>query len=425
MFDMMTQPDPPPDRRADVLTRFIAAVAQPVEGLGAQQIRERMSLARAVTAIVEGELLRLNTHLTVLAATPVVGWGIDPRRDLARHAGLRPRDADTLNRRAATVEAAPALGRLLASGDTTAAHVDAVTQALAVVGDHNREVLLTHVGDITDKAATTQRDEFDRYMRQLAREVQTDDGLECFRQQRRNTHLKIWNDRDGMVRVSGAFDPERGAVVAGRLDRSVEVMFHSGDREVPLDVAPDVAPNDHRRALALHALCARRPLRGDVALGDGALVDERPARAEVVVHVDLATLTTGLHATGVCRTLQGGDLPPETARRLACDADIIPVVLAGGSVPVDVGRSKRLATVHQRRALEAVHGTCGVDECDVPFAHCAIHHLRPWELGGPTDLDNLVPLCSRHHHAVHEGGWRAALDPTNRHLTVSRAPPPT
>jgi hypothetical protein len=146
-------------------------------------------------------------------------------------------------------------------------------------------------------------------------------------------------------------------------------------------------------------------------------------RAEIVVHVGLESLTAGLTDRGIATTQHGVSLPIETIRRLACDAEIIPVVLGGEGVPLDVGRSKRLATVHQRRALRAVHETCAVPECAVAFKHCEPHHIDYWENGGVTSLDNLVPLCSRHHHAAHEGGWKLRLDPTTRELLIDRGPP--
>ncbi len=104
----------------------------------------------------------------------------------------------------------------------------------------------------------------------------------------------------------------------------------------------------------------------------------------------------------LCRTSSGADLPVETVRRMACDAAIIPMVFDGSSVPIDVGRSKRLATVNQRRALEARYRTCASPGCDVGFERCHIHHIDHWENGGSTDLHNLIPLCSRHHQAAHE-----------------------
>jgi 5-methylcytosine-specific restriction endonuclease McrA len=48
-----------------------------------------------------------------------------------------------------------------------------------------------------------------------------------------------------------------------------------------------------------------------------------------------------------------------------------------------------------------------------------IHHIDYRENGGPTDLDNLIPLCSKHHHKAHEGGWKLSHDPNSRQLTVN------
>ena len=57
-----------------------------------------------------------------------------------------------------------------------------------------------------------------------------------------------------------------------------------------------------------------------------------------------------------------------------------------------------------------MYRTCAFEGCEVPFHRCEIHHIVPWERGGPTDLDNLIPLCSRHHHVVHELGWKLRLE---------------
>ena len=105
---------------------------------------------------------------------------------------------------------------------------------------------------------------------------------------------------------------------------------------------------------------------------------------------------------------------------MACDAHIIPAVLNGAGVPLDVGRSRRLATDDQRRALRTMYPTCGIGDCDVPFDRCEIHHLVEWTADqGETNLDSLIPGCSRHHHLVHEAGWRLELDPNARELTIT------
>ena len=67
-----------------------------------------------------------------------------------------------------------------------------------------------------------------------------------------------------------------------------------------------------------------------------------------------------------------------------------------------------------------MYRSCGFPGCDVRFGDCEIHHVIEWiRQRGPTDLDNLVPLCSRHHHTVHEGGWTLTLHP-DRTITLRR-----
>jgi hypothetical protein len=147
------------------------------------------------------------------------------------------------------------------------------------------------------------------------------------------------------------------------------------------------------------------------------------------VLVDLQTLCHGLHHHSICETSNGAALSPATARRLACDANLIPLVMGGPSQPLDQGRARRVATRTQRRALRAAHRTCAVPGCTVPFDWCQIHHLRDWRQHGPTDLANLAPLCHRHHHMVHEGGWTLTLDQQRRATLLpptarAHAPPP-
>jgi Domain of unknown function (DUF222) len=146
-----------------------------------------------------------------------------------------------------------------------------------------------------------------------------------------------------------------------------------------------------------------------------------PRAPELVVLVDLATLQSGIFAAGsVCETSDGQPLTPAAVRRLACEAGILPVVLGGDGVPVDVGRTRRLATREQRRALAAMYTTCAMPGCTIRFGGCRIHHCDAWLPIGATDLANLVPVCDRHHHQIHEGGW--ILTMTADRVITLRAP---
>jgi hypothetical protein len=104
---------------------------------------------------------------------------------------------------------------------------------------------------------------------------------------------------------------------------------------------------------------------------------------------------------------------------MACEAAVVPIVLNGAGEVLDCGREQRVANRAQRRALRAMYRTCAYPGCDVVFDRCDIHHVIEWIRFGPTDLDNLLPLCNRHHHLVHEGHWRLRLD-EHRIITIHR-----
>lgn len=135
--------------------------------------------------------------------------------------------------------------------------------------------------------------------------------------------------------------------------------------------------------------------------------------------IDWDTLLDGLRADSVCETSAGVDVPPATVRRWCCDATIIPVVLGGDGEVLDVGAGSRLATQGQRRAMLAMYSTCCFPGCTTPVDRCEIHHVDEWLHTRRTDLGRLAPLCCRHHHAVHEGGWQLTMA-ADRTITITR-----
>ena len=371
------------------------------------ELRTFMADIRVRQAKLDAQMLEANARMISLIHDPVAPTFVIPERELVAHGGLTSREAREVVSRGLVTEAAPEMGAVLASGSITAAHVDALGRGLKIAGAE-RDAFLTHLPELVEASTTMTASEFSHLVTETAKSIVTDDGLSTFERQKRETYFKMRTEADGCLSVSGKFDPISASILKSKIGRLVESMFHSGDKEVPVEVMPWIEPNDHRQAQALIALIN----------GASESVSDVQARAEIVVHIDLETLQHGLHAGGSCRTALGADLPVETVRRLACEAEILPVVLDGRSVPIDVGRSKRLATVHQRRALEAIHPTCAIPDCEVIFDHCNVHHIDYWENGGATDLDNMVPLCSRHHHAAHEGGWKLQLDPETRELVI-------
>lgn len=96
----------------------------------------------------------------------------------------------------------------------------------------------------------------------------------------------------------------------------------------------------------------------------------------------------------------GEKLSARQARLLACDAGILPVVMGGKGVPLDVGRERRLFGGTLRALLVARDQGCSFPGCDAGPAECEGHHIVPWHAGGRTSLANAVLLCGFHHHLV-------------------------
>jgi hypothetical protein len=135
-------------------------------------------------------------------------------------------------------------------------------------------------------------------------------------------------------------------------------------------------------------------------------------RPHLIITVDAATLAG--EAVGLCHTLGGYRIGPETARRLACDSIIQRVVLDSAGVPLDMGRATRTFTPDQYRAIMLRDGGCRMPGCAAGPADCEAHHaVTHWEDGGPTDLANGLALCrgAGHHRLIHEGGWTITGDP--------------
>jgi 5-methylcytosine-specific restriction protein A len=88
---------------------------------------------------------------------------------------------------------------------------------------------------------------------------------------------------------------------------------------------------------------------------------------------------------------------------------VVPVVFDGAGQPLDVGRLTRSIPDGLRRAVTARDRGCAHPGCDRPPSWCEIHHVLPWEHGGPTALGNLVMLCKAHHRQIHTTDWAVRL----------------
>jgi len=190
----------------------------------------------------------------------------------------------------------------------------------------------------------------------------------------------------GMVRVDGDLDPETGQTLITALRAVTDAEARTGE-------GPDLRSPAQRRADALGEVCRRWLASATRATVAG----ERP---QVVVTVDLAAMQG---SAGRATLEDAGPVTPETARRLACEADVTRVITGPSSKPLDVGRRTKVAPAPLRRAVGGRDGGCRFPGCERPPGWCDAHHVRHWADGGETSLANLVLLCRPHHRAIHRG----------------------
>lgn len=133
--------------------------------------------------------------------------------------------------------------------------------------------------------------------------------------------------------------------------------------------------------------------------------------ATIVVTMTLEQLLAE-HATALLD--DGSRMSAGQARRLACEAGIIPAVLGSDSQPLDLGRAARLFTKAQRVALGLRDGGCTAKGCQTSASGCHAHHDDPWSRLGLTDLANGRLLCPRHHRLAHSSRYAMTVHADNK-----------
>ncbi|MCG5440032.1 HNH endonuclease signature motif containing protein [Micromonospora foliorum] len=201
-------------------------------------------------------------------------------------------------------------------------------------------------------------------------------------------HLTLSEQTDGRLRLTGTLDTETAALLRAAID---PLTTPSGP--------DDTRSPGQRRHDALAEVCR-------LTLRTGELPDNGGDSAQIVITTTYDALTAKLAAGTLDTDLS---LTPDTVRRLACDATILPAVLGGTGQPLDVGRQRRLITGPLRRALVLRDRGCAFPGCDRPPRWCHAHHIQHWADGGPTSLTNAVLLCGHHHRHLHHSDWTVQL----------------
>jgi len=204
----------------------------------------------------------------------------------------------------------------------------------------------------------------------------------------RNRHLTFSYDHHGSILIKGSLPVAEAEPFIQIIDAYAAATKRGLER---LDPHTEYVTPAMRRADALLAM-VNHHAQESLAPNHGG---DRP---RIVIAVPYDKVLADCWGAGLLST--GDQIDAGTARRLLCDADLMPAILGGPSEVLDVGRAQRLVTPAIRAALELRDGGCVFPGCATPARDCEAHHIIPWRLGGPTALWNLVLLCAHHHGTV-------------------------
>jgi hypothetical protein len=203
----------------------------------------------------------------------------------------------------------------------------------------------------------------------------------------------------GLVSMSGLLDHETVGPLRAYIEPEVQRQLNLQRDMITQGELGETERRDVGQMYADVFADMARHMSGCVEPADG-------IKTALVVRVTLDALERGV-GLAECDTISG-PITIECLRAMAVDVGVLPMVMGGASLPLDLGRVKRLYTLHQRIALGERDGGCAM--CGAALARCHAHHIQFWSNDGRTDLRNGVLLCGGCHHRLHDYGWRVEVD---------------
>ncbi|WP_300577303.1 HNH endonuclease signature motif containing protein [uncultured Nocardioides sp.] len=361
-----------------------AATANLLRGLA--QVASRLD---ALTATVLAHAVGVRVEETNGATTTATWWADATNRTRA----TAHRDV----RLAVALSRFTALAEALAEGRVNTEQAHAITRALGDLENDGPADLEPVVVEQAEKHLVDCADGFDaKHLRVLGRHVLTVVAPEVGeaheaklledeeRRAAERTRLTFASDGHGMVHGRFSIPTLHGAMLA----KAIQALTWA--TQDPAEVR-QTRPTPVAAGQAFTELLERMDAADLPSVGG--------VGATVVVTMTIDSLMGGLAAAALAT---GEVISAGAARRLACEAGVIPMVLGGTSEVLDVGRRRRFHTRAQRLAIAQRDKTCVVGGCDAPPSRCHVHHVIPWSEGGSTSVKDGRLYCSAHHAMVHD-----------------------
>ncbi|MCY4273358.1 MAG: DUF222 domain-containing protein, partial [bacterium] len=285
-------------------------------------------------------------------------------------------------------------------------------QGAMVAESHKRAPMSTQdQQELLDLGGWQGHDEYKKTVAAREDQRRAVDGMSRSERQRARRSLKVFDGTGGMVVLHAELDQ-----IAG--DRVKVALGAMSAKMLADDIAFDpVRTFEQRNADALVALVTQQPADAGASEPAGECGGVRPQKTVLVVTADYDAIENRLTAAEL---IDGTPIDLDEFRRLACDADIVPMIFSADGQPLYVGQAQRAPTKAQKLALYRRDRSCV--GCGIRPQACDIHHIIPWEHNGPTNIHNLVLLCPSCHRKAHKHGHTIEQDEQTGRYTLP-APP--
>ena len=368
----------------------LADLIRLVNSGGASTVDARQVLAESKAFAAQVAVLQADAAALVAAGERHGDGGAGV---LAQTAGLSRRDAAGQVKAVGQLQSMPDVRDALSEGEISLANA----RTLARASENTSASQVEGDAGLLEKAASLSPEQFAREASRWVAQRQDDGGEDEYRRQRARRRLSIWkDDADGMVHLRGELDPVAGAKLRTRLLKEAERL-----RRCDLgEAGGEQRSLPQRLADALDTLTT--PDRSGNGRRSGASAD-----ITIVQHLSPEG------GKAFAEVADGGVIPPSVLEEHFCNAKIVGIVFSSKGRPLWRGSALQRPSKAQMDALIARYGGCA--GCGQHSVMSQAHHIRARSEGGPTDIDNLMPLCWGCHDNVHIHGWRVVPDGRGLH----------
>ena len=362
------------------LTELEQARIQAMSQQDADQTLRELSRIQSVAASLMCDVTEM------LASTNA---GTDPAEVLRQGARMPTRESKRMAKMAKQLCDMPKVKERFAAGEITTGHVNALTNAAEKVGPETVEA----DEDLLESADQMLPDTFNRHARKWSDEKLIEQGLDPLECQRRAREAKLWVEKDtGLGVVMAKLPRPQFEQLRQAIDNHYKhhLRQDGADGREPDEIR---TPKQRLADVVFELFTNRSALSGEFITHQVGI--KAKASTQLIITAERGVID-GTNPDGKVEIIGVGPVPRQILQTLTPDTELAGMIYDRAGRPLWLGRNQRLANVAQRLAVAVRDGGCF--ECGAPMHRCELHHMKEWHRDrGPTDIDNLVAVCQRHH----------------------------